>query len=198
MQVDVTGAAAGTYVNTSGSLTSSLGDSGTASDTLDIVGGELTVTKSFSGTVVPGGTIDLQFTLTTGPSYGVSGISFTDDLDAVLPGLVAVSGPAAGFCGAGSQLTGTSVLSVMGASLPASSSCTFSVTLLVPDDVTPGSYANVTSTATGTRTGGAPVTAGAATADLVIEPEVPIPALSLWGLLALVGLLAGLGWTRLR
>ena len=168
VQADVTSDTAGTYVNTSGALTSSSGDSGTAMDTLDVVGGEFAISKSFTDPVLPGGTVSLQFTIVTGATFGVSGITFTDDLDATLSGLAAVGLPADGFCGAGSQLTGTSVLTLSGANLPAGSMCTFTAVLGVPAGAAVGGYTNTTSTASGIRTGGQPTTADPATAPLEV------------------------------
>ncbi len=40
--------------------------------------------------------------------------------------------PASGFCGAGSTISGSGLLTVSGASLAPASSCTFSVTVQVP------------------------------------------------------------------
>ncbi len=169
VSVDVTSAAAGSYLNTSGELTSSLGASGTASDTLEVVGGELAVSKTFDpDPVLPGGVLDVEFTLVTGAAFGVSEIAFTDDLGAALPGLVAVGLPADGFCGPGSQLTGTDVLTLTGASLAAGTSCTFSAILSVPAGAAVGTYTNTTSTVTGVRDGGLPTTAGPATAPLEV------------------------------
>jgi hypothetical protein len=169
VSADVTSAAAGSYLNTSGELTSSLGTSGTASDTLGVVGGELALSKTFSSDpVLPGGAVDIELTLVTGAAFGVSDVAFTDDLDAALPGLAAVALPADGFCGPGSQLTGAGVLTLTGASLAAGSSCTFTATLGVPADAVVGGYTNTTSTVTGVRDGGLPTTAGPATAPLEV------------------------------
>jgi len=168
LSVDVTSAAAGSYVNTSGELTSSLGSSGTATDTLEVVGGEFAISKTFTDPVLPGGALDLELTIVTGAAFGVSDVAFTDDLGAALPGLAAVALPADGFCGPGSQLTGTGVLTLTGASVAAGSSCTFVATLSVPADAAVGTYTNTTSTATGIRDGGVPTTADPATAPLEV------------------------------
>ena len=149
VKVDVTGAAAGTYVNTTGDLTSSAGNSGPATDML-VVGPSPTPTalsfiKEFTDDpVVADGTVTLEFTLGNGDTAsGVSDISFTDDLDAVAPGLIAVDLPKPDVCGPGSLLTGTSVLSLTDASLPPDERCVFSVTLQAP--ATTGTFSNRTS-----------------------------------------------------
>jgi len=196
LQVDVTAATAGGYVNTSGALTSSLGNSGTATATVTFVEPELVLTKSFLGPAVADGTVDLEFTITNAGAEPVSDITFSDDLDAVIPGLVAVGLPAANVCGTGSQLSGTSLITLTGGNLPAGGFCTFTVTLQLPPDVPGTAVTNVTSPVTFDR-GGVILEAAAATA--VLEPEVlVIPALSLWGLLLLAALVGVAGWIRLR
>ena len=62
---------------------------------------------------------------------GVTEVSFADDLDAVLPGLVDSGLPASDVCGPGSALSGTSLLELSNASLGAGESCSFGVTLQV-------------------------------------------------------------------
>lgn len=168
VSVDVTSDSPGNYDNVSGDLTSSLGNSGPAADTLSVVGGEFALSKRFTDPVLRGGAVDLEFTLVTGASFGVDEITFTDNLAATLPGLTAVGLPADGFCGPGSQITGTTVLTVTGASLAAGSSCTFSAILSVPADADLGTYSNTTSSASGVRDGGLPTTAAPATAPLEV------------------------------
>ena len=95
VSVDVSGTVAGTLVNTTGDLTSSLGNSGPATATLTVVEGSFGLTKTFlSGPVLRGGSVDLEFTLTNlSPVTALADIAFTDDLDAVVPGLAAVGLP---------------------------------------------------------------------------------------------------------
>ncbi len=75
--------------------------------------------KSFSGSADPGGTVTLTFTLTNPENFSISDLAFTDDLDACLSGLVATNTPLNDICGSGSQLTGTSVLTLTGGNLAA-------------------------------------------------------------------------------
>ena len=153
LQVDVTAATAGGYVNTSGALTSSLGNSGTATATVTFVEPELVLAKSFLGAAIADGTVDLEFTVTNAGAEPVSDITFSDDLDAVIPGLVAVGLPAANVCGAGSQLSGTSLITLTGGNLPAGGFCTFTVTLQLPPDAPGTAVTNVTSPVTFDRGG---------------------------------------------
>jgi len=94
----------------------------------------------------PGGTSTLTFTLTNRDRVNaLTNIAFTDDLNAVLSGLVASSLPADGFCGSGSTISGSSNISVSGASLAPEASCTFAIPVTVPGGATPGTYTNTTS-----------------------------------------------------
>jgi hypothetical protein len=129
------------------------------------------LTKTFlDDPVAPGGTVTLEFSLTNlDTSNTITAIAFTDDLDAALSGLTATGLPAANVCGAGSQITGTSVLSLTGGSLAVGASCTFSVTLQVPAMVPSGTtVVNTTSSLTGDA-GGLAVTGDPATDQLTIS-----------------------------
>jgi len=142
--VNVTTSVRGTFNNVTGDLTSTLGNSGTASDTLTVL--PLGFTKAFiDDPVAAGGTVTLEFTLTNPTAVPHTGITFTDDLDAVVPGLTTTGLPAADVCGSGSTLSGTSVLTLSDGSLSKGGSCTFSVTLQVPAGAAAGSYPNTTS-----------------------------------------------------
>jgi uncharacterized repeat protein (TIGR01451 family) len=171
ISVDVLAEAAGPLGNTSGELSSSTGGpsvtSGKAGAVLQVDVEALT--KAFTDDPVPpGGTVTLRFTLTNfDRTEAAADLAFTDDLDAALGGLAAVPPLPAEPCGPGSTLTGTSVLALVGGSLPAGGSCTFDVTLQVPAGAAPGTYTNTTTPLTAT-VGGEPVTLNAASDDLVV------------------------------
>ena len=132
----------------------------------------LEVTKTFiNDPVEPGDTVTLEFTITNQGPTAVTSLAFTDDLDATLSGLRATGLPSNNVCGAGSQISGTSLLTFSGGVLPIAGSCTFSVTLQVPDSAPAGSFTNTTSTITGLDNDFETVTGPAATDDL--EVEVP-------------------------
>lgn len=170
IQVDIVSSAEGTFVNTSGALTSSSGDSGTATDTLDVVTGDFVVIKSFrTQPVLPGGLVEMELSFVNGSGFGLTGIALTDDLGATLSGLAAEGLPSANVCGAGSQVSGASTVSLTGGSLPAGGSCTVVVPLRVPAGAPTGTFTNTTSVATGNR-GGVLVQAPADSADLVVAP----------------------------
>ena len=92
-------AAAGIYPNTTTEVTATVdGETVTgaaASDDLEVVAGPRLVKQFVDDPVAPGDTVTLQLTLThdQNASTDATGISFTDDLDAALTGLVAVGLP---------------------------------------------------------------------------------------------------------
>ena len=164
--------------------------------------GPVTLTKTFTNDpVLPGGSVTLEFTIENfDPNNSVAAdIGFTDDLDAVVSGLVATGLPASDVCGPGSQVAGTSLLTFTGGSVAAGASCTFSVTLLVPGDAASGDHLNTTSSLT-TELEGRPFVGEPATDTLtvLVVAVVAVPTIEWWGLLLLVGLLALMAWWRLR
>ena len=189
------GAASGTYVNTTSSLSGTVGGSMAVvpGASAPLVVSSVVLSKSFAGPVAAGGTVVLTFTLDNLGATPVTGLAFSDDLGAVLPGLVATGLPMSNVCGAGSQLTGTSVISLTGGSLGAGASCSFAVTLQVPAAAAAGFYLNTTS---GLNASGLAV-GEPATDMLEVEAAAAIPALSLWGLLALAAMVGLLAWRRL-
>ncbi|MCD9149782.1 DUF7933 domain-containing protein [Pseudophaeobacter flagellatus] len=115
-----------------------------------------------------GETVTLSFVLqNTSRSGSATNISFSDDLDAMLSGLTATALPPDEFCGAESSLTGSSNLTLSGATLASGDSCTFDVSVLIPAGATSGSYLNVTSAVTATLDG-APYTGGTASTTLSV------------------------------
>ena len=168
------GAEVGDYLNTTSQLSADVGGSPVvidgASDVLSVFE-PLSLAKLFvDDPVPPGGTVSLQFTLTNVAAQAVTGIGFTDDLEAVLSGLAAVGLPADDVCGAGSQISGTSLLSFTGGSLGPDESCSFTVDVAVPGGVaTPTTVTNTTSEVTGTL--GALVTSGDPASDELTVAE---------------------------
>jgi HYR domain len=128
--------------------------------------------KSFStGPHLPGDSVTIEYSLaSTGAAPdedlsaegAVTAISFTDDLDAALAGLAATGLPLNDVCGTGSQVTGTSVLTVTGANLAPGTACTFTVDAQVPAGASSGAFVSTTSAVMadvgGVITTGAPAT----------------------------------------
>lgn len=143
---------------------------------------ELTLSKTFTDDPVgPGENVTLEFTIENLSASAAGGLAFSDDLDAVIPGLEAIGLPLNDVCGLGSQISGTSFLAFTGGSLAPGGICTFSITLQVPVTATAGAFANTTSTL---FVVGLPV-GDPATDDLVVVPSVcitpPSGMISWWG-----------------
>ena len=160
ISVDVLALARGRLNNTSEDLNSSSSgssvSSGKASDVLLVNSvGDIQLTQSFvNDPVMPGGQVELQFSLSSlNRNFAITDINFTNDLNTTLAGLMASGLPINDVCGSGSQLSGTTVLSLTGASLSPQGSCSFSVILDVPVGAASGAYPNVTSASTGQITG---------------------------------------------
>lgn len=170
---DVTSTAAGSHLN-SVMLQTDLGPSGPAQATLVVASG-IGFSKAFLGDpVLRGGLVDLEYTISNPSAVAVlQQIAFTDDLNTLVPGLVAVGLPANDVCGLGSQLTGTGIVAFTGGVLGAGASCTFAVSLALPPNAPLGTFASTTSAITatpqpvpGTVTGG--VSGPAASANLTV------------------------------
>lgn len=148
----VTQLGSSTLENVTDVLASSSGDGGFATATLNVTqpSTDIFLQKSFvNDPVSPGSEVDLTFTISNlNRDLPMTDITFTDDLDAALSGLVAVGLPATDICGAGSTLTGTSTLTLNDGALPPGGSCTFTVTLQVPPGASTGTYPNTTSNIT--------------------------------------------------
>ncbi len=138
-----------------------------ATDNLVVANEDLLLTKDFTDDpVAPGGTVTLEFSLSSLSSETATGLAFTDDLGAALAGLAAVPPLDSGTCGG--TLSGTSVLSFSGGSFT-SGECSFSVTVQVPAAVPFGTtITNTTSMLTGMIDGLA-VTGEPASDDLLID-----------------------------
>jgi uncharacterized repeat protein (TIGR01451 family) len=155
--------------NTTSSVTGTIDGVGVTGDPAsdDLLVEVAAFTKSFDGPSTATGTAVLTFTIENlNDVDGLAGLSFTDDLDAALSGLVATGLPMNDVCGAGSQISGVSFLTFSGGSLGPGATCSFDVTVQVPADASPGTYANTTSalTSSGLEIG------TPASADLEIEP----------------------------
>lgn len=163
----------GVYTNTTSPVTATVdgltlsGDA--ASDDLVVIDVP-TLSKAFpDGAVAPGGVSLVRFTLQfdTEAEEGATSLSFSDDLDAMLPGLVA-SGLPFGACGGTvSSPDLGSTLEFSGGALGANEDCTFDVPLDIPVGAPSGIYTNTTSEVTATVSG-VEVTALPASADLVV------------------------------
>ncbi|MDP9117783.1 MAG: Ig-like domain-containing protein, partial [Actinomycetota bacterium] len=137
--VNVTGKSAGTKVNTTSVVSSAEGGNGAAATATLIVVGPPVIAKSFGATnIALNGSTTLSFTITNpNASSALSGVGFTDTLPAGL--VVSTPNGLTGSCGGGAitATAGSGAVSLVGATLAANASCTFSV--------------NVTGTTAGTK-----------------------------------------------
>lgn len=161
--------------------------------------------KTMPATARQGELIELVFTLThPAGSPAVSGLRFSDDLEAFLPGARAEGLPLSDVCGPGSSISGSSLLSFQAGSLGSGQSCSFSVPVRLPATALPGNYTNVTSPLQGSF-GAVPANGGLASAasrGLSLGSALPAPTVvstadsRTYALLAL--LLACIGAVALR
>jgi Fe-S cluster assembly iron-binding protein IscA len=130
ISLDLRATAVGSLVNTTGDLTSGLGNSGTTTDTLTVTAAPAPgFTKGFaSSTIVQGASTSLGFTIDNSSALiEASSLDFTDSLPA---GLVVADSPNAASNCTGGTLTataGSSSISYTGGSVTAAASCQISV-----------------------------------------------------------------------
>lgn len=166
------GTATESYRSSTSNLSATMNSSGItvdpAIDFLSVSNELLQISKAFSSEfAAQGGTVDLEFTITNlDATRTASAITFTDDLDGLVTGLASTSGTVNDVCGSGSQISGTSTLTLTGGTIVGGGSCKFTVTLSVPSSVgSLNSITNTTSSLTGTIAS-LGVVGSAATADL--------------------------------
>ncbi|MDJ0822808.1 MAG: hypothetical protein QNJ09_13485, partial [Paracoccaceae bacterium] len=164
------GGSSADFVNTTSELTGMIGDAvATTSDATDTLtvreAGVVSFSKKFASATGAGTTVSLDFLIRNNNGTALADMAFTDDLDGMLTGATATNLPSEP-CGAGSSISGTSLLTFSGGTIPANGDCAFSVDVLVPANATPGTYPNTTSQLF--RSGFA--LQDPATANLQIEP----------------------------
>jgi uncharacterized repeat protein (TIGR01451 family) len=173
--VNVLGVTAGQYTNVTSPIESTAGVNLTASGSgkanLNVLAPPI-ISKNFGATnLLTNGTISLSFTISNPNNFAdLTGVAFTDTLPAGL--LVADPNGLTGTCGGGTitAIVGSGSISLSGATLAASASCTFSV--------------NVTGTTTGEKVNSVKVSStnggdgNTSTASLLVRAPVPGLALS--------------------
>ncbi|MEZ4833343.1 MAG: hypothetical protein R2873_15400 [Caldilineaceae bacterium] len=138
----------GAYSSTTSSISAVIGGESVtghaATGGLTVVAAPFLSKTFLENPVSAGDTVALQYTLShdENATADATDITFTDDLDAALTGLVSTSPTQNNVCGTGSQLSGTSSLTLTGGSLAPGSTCSFSVTLQVPTGAAAGTYAS--------------------------------------------------------
>jgi uncharacterized repeat protein (TIGR01451 family) len=168
--VTVTGAVSGSYTNTTGNVSSANGGTGNTASANLSVAAPPTIVKVFGATTIPlNGSTSLSFTVAN-PNTGtpLTGIAFTDTLPTGL--VVSTPNGAAGVCGGGTiaALAAGSTISLSGATLAASASCTFSVDVT---GTTAGAKINTTGAVSSTQSG-AGATSNTATLAVLSPPVI--------------------------
>jgi uncharacterized repeat protein (TIGR01451 family) len=163
LTVNVTGTVSGSYTNTTGAVSSTNGGTGNTATANVTVASPPVITKTFGATTLPlTGSTSLSFTISNPVANAVAltGVAFTDSLPAGL--VVSTPNALTGACGGGTitALAGSSTVSLAGATLATSSSCTFSVNVTAVTGGVKNNSVQVTSTNGGTgNTSSATVTA---------------------------------------
>src|SRR6185369_10459241 len=128
--VNVTSSTTGSYANSTGNVTTSnAGTAGGASSTLTVVS-HPAIAKAFApATIAAGGTSTLTITLTNPNATAITGAAFTDAYPANLVNANPANG--ATTCGGGTvtAANGVGSASLSGGTIPASGSCTVTVTV---------------------------------------------------------------------
>ena len=169
--VDVVSAVAGSYVNTSGAVSSTdplVGTGNTATSTLTVID-KPSISKAFSPSVVViDGVATLNLTLTNAASVALSGVAFTD----IFPANLRIAAPNALSNTCGGTVTadaGTGVLGLAGGALAATSSCTVSVAVI---SSVAGAYNNTSGGVSSAETGAAGLASNTAVLYVVTAPTI--------------------------
>jgi uncharacterized repeat protein (TIGR01451 family) len=160
--VDVTAITSGAKVNTTGNgisgqalLESTNGNPGTATLNVNVVAAPPTITKAFNPTTVSiGQTSTLTFTITNPGLNPLTGVGFTDTFPANL--FVQNPNGLTGSCDGGTitATAGTGTVSLSGATIAASGSCSFSVSVVAFVGTPAGQiYTNTTGNVTSNEAG---------------------------------------------
>lgn len=122
--------------------------------------------------VLPGQPFDVTYRLSNNSrSDTLTSITFSDDLDATIPGLTVVGAPASQACGSSSILSwdaGSGLATLSGGTLASEESCEFTLTLQAPPGVSEGEYSHAVQASANSSSG------------VVLSQEVmtPIPVIA--------------------
>jgi uncharacterized repeat protein (TIGR01451 family) len=167
--VTVAGAVSGSYVNTTGYVTSTNGGTGNSASANLGVAMPPTITKAFGATHIPlNGVTSLTFTIANpNSSIALTGTMFTDDLPAGLT--VAPTPNLSNTCGGtASAVAGSESVGISGATLAASATCTVSVDV---QGATAGVKNNTTGAISTTESGSGSAS-NTASLTVVAPPEI--------------------------
>jgi uncharacterized repeat protein (TIGR01451 family) len=141
--VNVTSATAGSYTNSTGTVSSANAAAGAAATDILIVLTPPTAIKSFSPSIIPvSGSSVMTITLTNPNATAITGVALTDTYPANLLNTASAS-PVTTCGGTLTAVNGGTALSLTGGTIPASGNCTVTVNVT---SATVGSYTNNTGT----------------------------------------------------
>jgi uncharacterized repeat protein (TIGR01451 family) len=158
--INVTGTSAGPKLNSTGTVASNEGGSGTAATANLNVEGPPSIAKAFSpSNIALNATTALTFTITNPAANAdpLTGVAFTD----TLPTGLTVANASATVCGGTLTTTAPTGIALSGATIAVNSQCQFSVTVT---GASAGAYTNTTGNVTSTNGG----TGNLATANLTV------------------------------
>ncbi|HEX5233969.1 MAG TPA: hypothetical protein VFW25_01425 [Silvibacterium sp.] len=161
VSANVTGTTAGVK-NNSVTVSSTNGGTGNTSNASLTVVGPPTISKAFGAASIPlNGSTSLSFTIQNGNAVALTGVRFSDTLPAGL--IISTPNGLTGSCGSGTitATQNTNVISLSGATLAASASCTFSANVM---GTAAGVQNNTTSAVSSTEGG----TGGTASASITV------------------------------
>ncbi len=169
VELDVLAETVASVDNQSNDLLADFIATGFAVATLEVNSTALALVKEFENDPVqPGDTLNLAFTLHNfNRNFNATGITFNDDLNATLSGLI-FNGVVFNDCGGTVGGVGTGLMNFGGGTLAPDASCTLRIAVAVPAGAVPGDYSNTTSAISGT-VDGAPVNGNSASDELFIN-----------------------------
>lgn len=136
------------------------------------IGQQLWISKTFDRTNTwEGEHVTLTYEIANGSaSDSVTALTFTDDFESALSGLIALDTPIADVCGTGSTLSGTDILSLTDGILAAGEICTFSIDLLIPGGLSQTTTVTSVSSTLSGDLNGAVIESDPAEAEIVVQP----------------------------
>ena len=173
LTVNVVGTASGSYTNVTGFVSATNGGTGNTASANLSVATPPAITKSFgAASLASGASTSLTFVIANpiANTVALAGVAFTDALPSGL--VVATPNALTGSCGGGTitATAASSVVSLAGATLATSASCTFSVNVTASTSGVKNNSVQVTSTNAGAgNTSTASVTVNAATVPPVLS-----------------------------
>lgn len=152
ISVDVSAGNVGNFAHASSGLAIGGSNAGLSVAALAVTADTVNLTQHFEdGPFTPGQPGAVVFRITnTSRSESATALTFSDDLDTMLSGLIATGTPLSNICGSGSTLSGSGTLSLSGGTLAPGASCEFSVPLLIPAGAANGFYPGTTGALSGT------------------------------------------------